>query len=45
MSGLVDSSSAHTVPVLPIDVLLGFNLGKGQAKVISGYFGTAETPD
>ena len=43
VSVVVDSSSAHADLVHPIDVLLRFNLTNGEAKVMSGRFGAAET--
>ena len=45
MSGVVDSSGAHTDSVHSIDVLLGFNLANRQARIMSGHCGAAELPN
>ena len=43
VSGVVDSSSAHTDPLHPIDVRMGLNVVNRHVKVVSGRFGAVET--
>ena len=44
-SGVGDSFNLHANPVHPINVLLGFKLANGQAKVMSGRCGAVKTPN
>ena len=45
VSGVLNSLGVHTDPVLPINILLGFNQANRQAKVMSACWGAAETPN